>query len=75
MEILNLNGYGIYVWPAYIFTVLSFSILYYSIRLQLKNERKIFNEKFILLNAEKANLAYQNSTNREILAVKCKSKN
>ena len=70
MEVLNLNGYGIYVWTAYIFTVLSFSILYYSIRLQLKNERKIFNEKFILLNAEKANLAYQNSTNREILAVK-----
>ena len=70
MEILNLNGYGIYVWPAYIFTVLSFSILYYSIKLQLKKERKIFNKKFILLNAEKANLAYQNSTNREILAVK-----
>ena len=70
MEVLNLNGYGIYVWPAYIFTVLSFSILYHSIRLQLEKERKIFNKKFILLNAEKANLAYQNSTNREILAVK-----
>ena len=70
MEIFNLNGYGIYVWPAYIFTILNFSILYYSIRLQLKKERKIFNEKFILLNAEKANLAYQNSNNREILAVK-----
>jgi len=49
---------------------LSFSILYYSIKLQLEKERKIFNEKFILLNAEKANLACQNSTNREILAVK-----
>ena len=70
MEILNLNGYGIYVWPAYIFTILSFSILYYLIKLQLEKERKIFNEKFILLNAEKANLACQNSTNREILAVK-----
>ncbi len=70
MEILNLNGYGIYVWPAYIFTVLSFSILYYSIKLQLEKERKTFNEKFILLNAEKTNLAYQNSTNREILTLK-----
>jgi hypothetical protein len=28
-----------------------------------------------LLNAEKANLAYKNSTNREILAVKWKSTN
>ena len=68
MEILYLDGYGIYVWPAYIFTILSFSILYYSIKLQLEKERKLFIENFDLLNAEKIKLAYQNSTNREILA-------
>ena len=68
MEILYLDGYGIYVWPAYIFTILSFSILYYSIKLQLDKERKLFIENFDLLNAEKTKLAYQNSTNREILA-------
>ena len=68
MEILYLDGYGIYVWPAYIFTILSFSILYYSIKLQLEKERKLFIENFDLLNAEKTKLAYQNSTNREILA-------
>jgi len=70
MEILNLNGYGIYVWPAYIFTILSFVILYYLIKLQLRKERKIFIEKFDLLNAEKTKLVYQNSTNREILVIK-----
>ena len=68
MEILYLDGYGIYVWPAYIFTILSFSILYYSIKLQLDKERKLFIENFDLLNAEKTKFAYQNSTNREILA-------
>ncbi len=68
IETLYLDGYGIYVWPAYIFTILSFSILYYSIKLQLDKERKLFIENFDLLNAEKTKLAYQNSTNREILA-------
>ena len=68
IDTLYLNGYGIYVWPAYIFTILSFSILYYSIKLQLDKERKLFIENFDLLNAEKTKLAYQNSTNREILA-------
>jgi len=47
---------------------LSFSILYYSIKLQFEKERKAFVEKFDLLNAGKAKLAYQNITNREILA-------
>jgi len=68
MEILYLDGYGIYVWPAYIFTILSFSILYYSIKLQLEKERKLFIENFDLLNAEKIKLAYQSGTNRKILA-------
>ncbi len=68
IDTLYLDGYGIYVWPAYIFTILSFSILYYSIKLQLDKERKLFIENFDLLNAEKTKLAYQNSTNREILA-------
>ena len=68
MEMLNLDGYGVYVWPAYIFTILSFSILYYSIKLQLDKERKLFIENFDLLNAEKIKLAYQSGTNRKILA-------
>jgi heme exporter protein D len=68
IDTLYLDGYGIYVWPAYIFTILSFSILYYSIKLQLDKERKLFIENFGLLNAEKTKLAYQSSTNREILA-------
>ena len=68
IDTLYLDGYGIYVWPAYIFTILSFSILYYSIKLQFEKERKAFVEKFDLLNAGKAKLAYQNITNREILA-------
>ncbi len=68
IDTLYLDGYGIYVWPAYIFTILSFSILYYSIKLQLDKERKLFIENFGLLNAEKTKLAYQSSTTREILA-------
>ena len=36
--------------------------------MRYEKERKLFIENFDLLNAEKTKFAYQNSTNREILA-------
>jgi len=67
-EILFLNGYGIYIWSAYIFTFISFSILYYLIKRQFEKEREIFHKKFGLLNDEKKQAAYRQETNRKILA-------
>ena len=41
-EIISMNGYGIYVWSAFAFTLISFAVLYTVIKIQLvKEQRKI----------------------------------
>ena len=42
-EILFMNGYGLYVWSAFLFTFFSFSLLYIFIKIQ-SNKNKFFNK-------------------------------
>ena len=51
-ELFFMNGYGIYVWSAFVFTFLSFASLYVVIRTQYIRERKKFITKFGNLNPE-----------------------
>ena len=67
-ELLFMNGYGIYVWSAFVFTFLSFASLYVVIRTQYIRERKKFITKFGNLNSERAIFAKSQSINREILS-------
>jgi len=52
-EILYLNGYGIYIWSAYIFTLISFSILHYSIKHSLRKREKSFVKNLVYLIMKK----------------------
>ena len=45
-ELINMNGYGIYVWSAFIFTLLNFILLYAVIKIQYAKEKKKFITKF-----------------------------
>ena len=38
-EILIMNGYGLYVWSAFAFTLLSFTILFIVTRIQFVKEK------------------------------------
>ena len=67
-ELFFMNGYGIYVWSAFIFTFLSFASLFVIIRTQYIRERKKFITKFVNLNPERAIFAKSQSINREILS-------
>ena len=67
-DLINMNGYGIYVWPAFIFTIMSFTSLYFIIKIQFIKEKKKFITKFGSLNSERAALAKSKSINREILS-------
>ena len=67
-EILFMNGYGLYVWSAFIFTLSSFALLYFVIKIQYVKEKNKFIAKFGTLNAERAAFAKSQSTNREILS-------
>jgi len=73
-EILNMNGYGAYVLSSFLFTLVSFGILYSVIKIQLNKELKIFETKFNNLEIEKAEIAKKQKTYREILAITSASK-
>ena len=67
-EIISMNGYGVYVWASFSFTLISFTILYFVTKLQLSKEQKKFASKFGSLNEEKAEAARLQNINREILS-------
>ena len=67
-EILFMNGYGVYVLSAFIFTLLSFTALYLVTKIQFVKEQSKFVSKFGSLNTEKANSAKSQRINKEILA-------
>ena len=66
-DLISMNGYGAYVWSAFAFTLISFSSLYFIIKLQLKKEEKRFEENFSALTEEKYNVAISQEIYKEIL--------
>ncbi len=66
-DLIIMNGYGIYVWSAFAFTLTSFLSLYLIISLQLKKEQKRFKENFSTLSEKKYNVAINQEIYKEIL--------
>ena len=67
-EFLNMNGYGLYVFSSFLFTLISFAGLYFVIKSQLLKEQRNFKTKFGTLTLDKASIAKTQKTNKEILA-------
>ena len=67
-ELLFMNGYGVYIFSAFSFTLLSFSALYLITKTQFIKEQDKFVDKFGSLNSEKAKFAKSQRINKEILA-------
>ena len=67
LDLILMNGYGVYVWSAFTFTIISFSSLYLIIKLQLKKEQKRFEENFSALTEEQHYVATNQETYKEIL--------
>jgi len=68
IEILFMNGYGLYVWSAFTFTLISFILLYVVTKTQYSKEKRKFIAKFGTLNSERAAFAKSQNINREILS-------
>ncbi len=66
-EIFLMNGYGIYVWSAFSFTLMSFGTLFFITKLQFLKERRKFVQKFGLLNGEEIRVAKSQQINKKIL--------
>lgn len=68
LDLFIMNGYGLYVWSAFIFTLVSFATLYFVIKNQYVKERNKFIVKFGTLNSERISLAKSQGMNKEILS-------
>ena len=67
-DFLYMNGYGLYVWSAFLFTLLSFTTLYVITKTQYVKERNKFVFKFGALDSKKAEVARSQTINKEILS-------
>ena len=67
-DLILMNGYGVYVWSAFAFTLLCFTSLYVVIKIQYTKEKNKFITKFGTLNSEKASFAKSQGTIKEILS-------
>ena len=65
---LNMDGYGLYVFSSFIFTLVTFAGLYLIIKSQLIKEQKKFKAKFGSLTSDKVLAARSQKINKEILA-------
>ena len=63
-----MNGYGLYVWSAFAFTLFSFVSLFIITKIQYTKEKNKFIAKFGTLNSERAAFAKSQSINKEILS-------
>ena len=66
-KLFSMEGYGIFVWSAFIFTLSSFASLYLITKLQLLKEQKRYIAKFGSLNESKTAVAREQKINKEIL--------
>ena len=67
-ELFFMNGYAVYVFTAFSFTLLSFLGLYLVTKMQFVREQNKFVSKFGSLTTEQANSAKLQRINKEILA-------
>ena len=66
-QLFLMNGYGIYVWVAFGFTIFCFISLYLITKFQLTREQNKFAKKFAKLSQVKTELAKTQKINKEIL--------
>ena len=67
-KVLFMDGYGLYVWSSFAFTLLSFFLLFVVTKIQYVREKKKFIVKFGNLKSEKASFAKSQSINNQILS-------
>jgi len=67
IQLIILDGYGQYVWPAFIFTFASCSYLYFKTRAELKKQEKIFLNKIKQPHTIEIKIAKRKETIKEVL--------
>ena len=68
IELLLMNGYGLFVWSAFAFTLANFFTLYIIMNRQFIKENKKFELKFNHLEKIKYKEAYKQRTNQVLVS-------
>ena len=68
MELFNLDGYGQFVWPAFIFTFVSCFLLYLRTKKEFQKQEKMFSNEFKQLCTVKIKTVKTKETTKEVLS-------
>ena len=68
LELFILDGYGQYVWPAFIFTIVSCFSLYLKTSKEFKKQEKIYLKEFEQLQTIKIEAGKRRETKKEVLS-------
>ena len=68
IEFLVLGGYGIFVWPAFIFAFVSCFLLYLKTKREFKRQEKIFLIEFNQIPVKETKVSKQRYLPKEILS-------
>ena len=67
-ELFILGGYGVFVWPSFIFTLASCFIFYLKTKKELKKQEKIFLSEFKYSNVEISRKFKESKITKEVLS-------
>ena len=68
MDFFILDGYGQFVWPAFVFTFVSCFYLYSKIKREFQKQEKIFLDEFKQLKTIKIEVAKSKEIKKKILS-------
>ena len=67
-DLIYLNGYGQFVWPAFIFTLANCFYLYLKTSKELKKEENLFLKEFTRFHKAETETAREEKEEREIIS-------
>ena len=67
LELLILNGYGQFVWPAFILAFLSCLILYIETKKELQKQERMFLKEYKQLHTEEIRVVEERNITKETL--------
>ena len=68
IEFLVLDGYGIFVWPAFIFAFVSCFLHYLKTKKEFKRQEKMFLIEFKQIPVRKTEISKQKELSKEVLS-------
>ena len=66
-ELFILGGYGYFVWPSFVFTLVTCFLYYMKTKKELKNQEKLFISEFKYSNVTKTNTFKEKKVTKEAL--------